>query len=219
MKGIRQTGIIGWVAMFILMAVLTSSAAKINKIISAVQKKYRSLQTLKIEFRQISRFQLTKTESEIYGTLLLSGKDKFRLETEDQVMVSNGKTFWRYNKLDQQVLIDYPKKEDQEVLFRDFLYDIKDKYFAELVDEEKDGKKKIFVVKLIPKESDQSFFTSIKVWLEEESWKVRRVVYRDYNENETEFQIEHMELNPQYSPATFEFAPPEGVEVVDLRFE
>ncbi|NOX37002.1 MAG: outer membrane lipoprotein carrier protein LolA [Calditrichaeota bacterium] len=219
MKGIRHVGTVGLITMLILVAVSTSTAAKIDKIISAVQKKYRSLQTLRIEFRQISRFQLTKTESEIYGTLLLSGKDKFRLETEDQVMVSNGETFWRYNKLDQQVLIDYPKKEDQEVLFRDFLYDIKDKYFAELVEEKKDGKKKIFVVKLIPKESDQSFFTSIKVWLEDKSWKIRRVVYRDYNDNETEFQIEHMELNPQFSPATFEFAPPEGVEVVDLRFE
>ena len=197
----------------------TNAASRIDKIIDAVQKKYRSVKTLKIEFRQINRFQLTKTESEIFGTLFLGGKDKFRLETEDQVMVSYGKTFWRYNKLDQQVLIDYPKKEDQEVLFRDFLYDIKDKYFAELVEERKDGKKKIFVVKLIPRESDQSFFTSIKVWLEDRSWKIRRVIYQDYNENETEFQIEGMEINPQFRPATFQFSPPDGVEVVDLRFE
>ncbi len=195
-----------------------SAGTNVNKIIDRIQKKYQKVERLEIQFKQKTRYQLTNMESEIYGTLLLDRKnDRYRLETEDQVIVDNGKTFWRFNKLENQVMIDYAKKSEQDVLLSDFLFDIKKKYFAELVSEEKTGKQKQFVIKLTPKNSEESYFRAIKVWVVDKTWQIKRVVYEDINDNQTEFEITSLTINPEIPDSAFEFQPPQGVDVVDLR--
>lgn len=190
----------------------------VDKIISNMQKKYRSTKTIKIQFTEIARFPLTGTETRVQGVLEMEGKNKFRLESEDQTLVSDGATYWRYNKLENQVLIDDAKNDDQEAMLNNLLYEIKDHYFAFLIDETKDNQSKIFEIKLTPKPSEQSFFTSIRFWVRDNSWELSRVIYTDYNENETEFLIEKMEFNPDIETSVFTFHPPEGIQVIDLRF-
>lgn len=196
---------------------LPMQAAKIDNIIKNMQKKYRSAKTLRIEFVEKSRFSLTGTENQIDGQLQMEGKERFRLESEDQVLVNDGETFWRFNKLDNQVLIDYAKKDDQEVMLNDFLYNLKDRYYSQILGEEKVSGKKIYNLKLTPKEDQQSYFTSIKMWVEDKTWAIQRIVYIDYNDNETEYIIEKMDFNPVLQQSTFKFTPPEGIDVVDLR--
>jgi len=193
-------------------------AAKVDKIISKVQKKYQSTKTIRIDFKETSRFSLTGTETQIDATLLMEGKDKFRLESEDQVLVNNGETFWRYNKLDSQVLVDYAKKNDQEVMLNEFLFDLKDHYFGQVIDELKGEKSKKYLIKLTPKPTEQSIFTTVKIWVQDKTWEIDRLVYRDYNDNETEYVIERTAFNPDLNESVFTFTPPEGIQVIDLRF-
>ncbi|RMG68945.1 MAG: outer membrane lipoprotein carrier protein LolA [Calditrichaeota bacterium] len=213
MKGSPKI-VIGFTALIMLAGVLRAKDAQ--DILKQVQKKYRNLKSVEIEFKEVNRFKLTNTESEIYGRLLLTRDNRFRFETEDQLIVSDGKSYWRYNKLDNQVLVDYAKKGEEQVLLTHFFSNISDNYYAELIDQVKEGGKKQYVVKLIPKD-ENSFFNYIKVWVVDKKWDATRVVYVDYNDNETEYQIEKIQLNPSLSEATFSFNPPEGTEVVDLR--
>ncbi len=185
-------------------------------ILKRVQKKYRNLKAVEIEFKEVNRFKLTNTESEIYGRLLLTRDNRFRFETEDQLIVSDGKSYWRFNKLDNQVLVDYAKKGEEQVLLTHFFSNISDNYYAELIGEENVGGKKQYIVKLIPRD-ENSFFNYIKVWVVDKKWDATRVVYVDYNDNETEYQIAHIQLNPSLSEDMFSFKAPEGTEVVDLR--
>ncbi len=194
------------------------SAANVNKILKEMQKTYRSAQKISIDFKEVARFELTGTQSEVSGTLLMEGKTRFRLETEDQVLVNDGKTLWRYNKIDNQVLIDYAKTEQQDVLLNDLLYNLQEHYYGELIQEYKDKKPKRYLIKLVPKPSEQSFIKSIKFWVKDKSWEIERVIYTDYNNNETELQIEKIDFNPPISDNTFTFVPPDGTQVVDLRF-
>lgn len=200
-----------------IFAVNTVMGADADDIVNKVQKKYQSAKSIRIHFKEISRFKLTGTMSEVNAVLQMVGKDRFRLESEDQVLVNDGDTFWRYNKLDNQVLIDYSKKDDQEVLLNNFLYEIKDHYFAQIVEEAKEGGDKIYVLKLTPKPSEQSVFTSIKVWIKDKTWEIKRLIYTDYNDNETEYEIEKIEFDPKLADSTFSFSPPEGIQVIDLR--
>jgi len=189
----------------------------VQKIVKKVQSHFKEAKTAEIQFKEVNKFKLTGIESTMEGTLIFQGMEKFRLETQDQVMVSNGEIFWRYNKLQNQVLIDYAKKNQQEALFNQFLFKISDNYFAELVDEEKRNGKKIFVINLTPKNNDQSFFTKIKVWIEDKSWSIKKIIYTDYNQNETIYEIKKIEINKKIDPKIFQFQVPEGAEVVDLR--
>ncbi len=207
---------------FVLMGSLlllgTAHAEKVNDIIKKVQKKYRDYQTIQVEFVEKTKFSLTGTEVEVPAKLLMQGKDKFRLESEDQVLIADGETFWRYNKLDNQVLIDYAKKGDQDVMLNTFLSDFRDQYFAELIDEEKQDGNKLYVIKLVPKPSENSMFTAVRIWVKDKEWEITRIIYEDYNQNETEYVISKTLFNPKFPNTAFAFTPPEGIEVVDLRF-
>ncbi|NIW79925.1 MAG: DUF2092 domain-containing protein [Calditrichae bacterium] len=116
------------------------------------------------------------------------------------------------------MLIDNARKDEQEVEFNNFLYELEDHYFSQKVDETEPDGEKIYTIKLTPKPSEQSYFTSIKVWVEEDSWEVKRVIYTDYNDNETEYIVEEINFDPSFAENTFTFSPPEGARVVDLRF-
>ena len=190
----------------------------VNKVIRDVQKKYQNIQMVQVDFRQVNRFKLTDIKSEINGTIYISQNDRFRLETEDQVMVSDGKTFWRFNKMENQVLIDYAKKSQQDVFLNNFLFKIDEVYFSQIAGEAKINDKKVFEIKLTPKKPDESFFQYVKVWLYDRSWELEKVLYVDFNENEVEYLIEKMEMNPSAAGNVFNFEIPEGVEAVDLRF-
>lgn len=202
---------------FVQFSIYSLCAAEADDIVKNVQKKYQSTKTIRIQFKEIARFKLTGTTSEMNAVLQMKGKDKFRLESEDQVLVNDGEAFWRFNKLDNQVLVDYAKKDEQEVLLNNFLYEVKDHYFAQIVEENKEKSGKIYVIKLTPKPSEQSVFTSIKVWIKDKSWEIERLIYTDFNDNETEYQIDMIDFNPELAESTFTFSPPEGIKVIDLR--
>jgi outer membrane lipoprotein-sorting protein len=199
---------------------LTAGMAKedVDEIVKSVQKKYKSVHLIHADFKQINRFKLAEIENEVFGSIWISQDNQFRLETEDQVMVSNAKTFWKYNKLDNQVLIDYAQKSQQDIFLNNFLFKISDYYDPQILNETGSGNNKVFEIKLIPNNPEENFFNYIKVWLDNGSWLLKKVLYVDFNENEVEYDIEKIELNPQAPPNLFEFKIPEGAETVDLRF-
>ncbi|MEJ2051040.1 MAG: outer membrane lipoprotein carrier protein LolA [Calditrichota bacterium] len=202
----------------IVLYAIVHAESNVEKIIKQVQKKYRDIDVVYVDFKQVNRFKLTGIQNEVFGTLWISQDNKFRFETEDQVMVSNGDKFWRYNKLENQVIIDYAKKSQNDVFLNNFLFNISDHYLSQIVNEETVNKQKIFEIRLTPKNPDDSYFKYIKVWLVDKSWDLKKVVYVDFNENEVEYDIEKIDFNPKVSQNIFDFQTPEGVEVVDLRF-
>lgn len=195
-----------------------TAGSNVEKVIKNVQKKYKDVKLISINFKQINRFKLSGLENEIFGSLWLSQSDKFRFETEDQTIVSDGKTYWQYNKLENQVLIDNAKKSNQDIFINNFLFKIDDLYYGQILSEQKEGKQKIFEIKLTPKNTEESFFRYIKVWIVNKSWEIKKVNYIDYNENESEYLIEKLDLNPKITGKEFIFEIPEDMEVVDLRF-
>jgi outer membrane lipoprotein-sorting protein len=208
---------------YIILSIIVAYAivhaeSNVEKIIKQVQKKYRDINVVYVDFKQVNRFKLTGIQNEVFGTLWISQDNKFRFETEDQVMVSNGDKFWRYNKLENQVIIDYAKKSQNDVFLNNFLFNISDHYLSQIVNEETVNKQKIYEIRLTPKNQDDSYFKYIKVWLVDKSWDLKKVVYVDFNENEVEYDIEKIDFNPKVSQNIFDFQTPEGVEAVDLRF-
>ena len=207
------------VILILLMGIMNGTTqGNVDKVIKDVQKKYQNVQLVHADFKQVNRFKLTDLESEIYGKIWISQNDQFRLETEDQTMVSDGKNFWRYNKLENQVLIDYAKKSQQDIFLNNFLFKINEVYYSQIAGEQKINGKRIIEIKLTPRKSEDSFFTYVKVWLYEKTWEIQKVLYVDFNENEVEYLIEKMEIDPVINSNIFIFEIPEGTETIDLRF-
>jgi outer membrane lipoprotein-sorting protein len=85
-----------------------------------------------------------------------------------------------------------------------------------LVQQVKKGEATWFALKLVPKD-DQSFIKSMKVWVEEESWVVRKVEMLDVNDTEKVYDVQEIKINTGLRDVTFTFTAPAGTEVVDLR--
>ena len=73
-----------------------------------------------------------------------------------------------------------------------------------------------YLVDLTPK-NRESFVTRIKIWLDSEDFLIRKIEYRDINENATIWEITEIDLNPDFSSSHFNYKAPSGAEVIDLR--
>ena len=89
-------------------------------------------------------------------------------------------------------------------------------YYASLMGYEKQAAGNIILLKLVPKD-DRSFVKSVKVFVEENTWMLRKIVILDVNETETTYAVKDMKLNTNIKEKTFTFEIPAGSEIVDLR--
>jgi outer membrane lipoprotein-sorting protein len=89
-------------------------------------------------------------------------------------------------------------------------------YYTSLLGSEKSTSGTIVLLKLVPKD-DRSFVKSVKLFVEEHGWLVRKIIILDVNETETTYTVKDIQLNTDIKEKTFVFEKPEGAEIVDLR--
>jgi len=168
------------------------------------------------EFDQHVRFGFSRIEQAFKGTLWMAKPRSYRVQTDQRVFVTDGNTVWSYSEANQQVLIDHYKEDQNSISPERFLLNLPKNYFTSLLQPEKLGTISAQVLKLTPKD-DRSFIKSVKIWVENDSWMVRKVQIEDVNETVTTYTITSMILNTRVPRSLFTFDPPDDSEVVDLR--
>ncbi|MDZ7261351.1 MAG: outer membrane lipoprotein carrier protein LolA [candidate division KSB1 bacterium] len=187
-----------------------------KEIVDKVKQKYESLQTLAAEFEQIFQWKLAGETQTLEGKICLAQKDKYRIETQDQTIVTDGQTVWTYSKVNRQVIIDHLAKSQENPLPRDMLFQYSKDYEPKLLGEEKLNNQDCYVLQLSSKTEDR-YIREMKVWVEKDTWIVRKIEHADINENLNTYIIKKIDLNPKLDDAIFTFEIPKGMEVVDLR--
>ena len=114
------------------------------------------------------------------------------------------------------MLVDRFKENESTLSPEKFLLNLPAQYYSTLLGKEKVDRTETNVLKLVPKD-DQSFMKSVKVWVEDGTWIVRKVLVVDVNDTETQYVIKEIKLNTHVNDSLFSFTPPPGTEVVDLR--
>jgi outer membrane lipoprotein carrier protein len=188
----------------------------VKEITDKLQKKYDSLQDATAHFTQHVKFGFSKIEQNFAGTFRMKRPNKYRVETEYQTLVTDGTTVWSYSPVNKQVLIDRYKETADSFAPEQFLLNLPANYYATMVQQEKKADATWVVLKLVPKD-DQSFIKSMKVWVEEGAWVVRKVEMLDVNDTEKTYNVQDIKMNTGLGNGTFTFAAPAGTEVVDLR--
>jgi outer membrane lipoprotein carrier protein len=188
----------------------------VKEITDKLQKRYDSLQDATSHFTQHVKFGFSKIEQNFSGSLKMKRPNKYRIETEYQTLVTDGTTVWSYSPVNKQVLLDRYKETPDSFAPEQFLLNLPANYFASLVQQEKKGEATWVALKLVPKD-DQSFIKSMKVWIEEGTWVVRKVEMLDVNDTEKTYDIQEIKINTGLKDVTFTFTAPAGTEVVDLR--
>jgi outer membrane lipoprotein-sorting protein len=65
--------------------------------------------------------------------------------------------------------------------------------------------------------SDGLAVTSLKLWVDEDDWIIRKAELIEFSGKKTLYTINDLKANTGLEIGLFSFTPPEGAEVVDLR--
>jgi outer membrane lipoprotein-sorting protein len=89
-------------------------------------------------------------------------------------------------------------------------------FTSTLLGREKLGKTEVVVLKLVPN-NDQSLVKTMKLWVDNTTWMIKKVDIADVNGKQTEYMVTEVKTNTGLQDSDFTYQLPEGTEVVDLR--
>lgn len=187
-----------------------------QEVLEKVKKKYDSITDAQLKFSQTTHFELTNIEQNITGTLLLKKTNKYRVETENQTIVTDGVTVWSYSVANKQVLVDHFKTDENLITPEKVLGGAPKEFDATLLGKEEIGHTETLEFKLEPR-NDQSMVKMMKLWVDNSTWLIRKAEILDMNGKKTEYLVTDVKVNTGLEDSRFTFQVPEGVEVVDLR--
>ncbi|MBI5020859.1 MAG: outer membrane lipoprotein chaperone LolA [Ignavibacteriales bacterium] len=187
-----------------------------DKILRNIQKKYESWNDATISFTQQVLFAVTKSEQTFDGKLIVKKGNKYRIDLEQQLIITDGKTLWNVNKTNKQVMIDNYRDDPKSITPEKMLTNIPKNYNATLLNRDEEGGADIAVLKLLPKE-ERSSFRSIKMWVDEDKSVLKKIQIIDASKNTITYTINNLFINSGLKENSFSYQPPDGYEVIDLR--
>jgi chaperone LolA len=187
-----------------------------KEIIESLRKKYASIDDAVVKFEQTVKYGVSKFEQSFSGTFYFKKKNKYRIETDQQIVVTDGVTSWLYSKVNNQVIID-KYREDKDISSPEkFLLSISDEYIPVILRTERNEGKKIYILKLTPRDENSSI-ESAKIWVVEGDLQITRIEITDISGTVTTYSVKSIKINSGVEDSIFKFSIPSGVKVVDLR--
>lgn len=196
--------------------VASAQAETAQEVLERIRKRYDTIKDAELKFSQHTTYEMSKLQQHLSGTLFIKKNNKYRVEFADRLVVTDGVTVWSYNPAQKQVLIDHFKLDPNVVTPEKLLTTAPTDYYASIIGTENVGTIRTRVVKLVPKD-DNAAVRSMKLWVDEASWLIRKVELADVGGKQTVYTVQDIRVNVGIPDSRFTYQIPEGVEAVDLR--
>lgn len=202
----------------VLLAISFSKAAppKAKKLIKEIQDVYSSLENLSSTFRLEFQWELAGEMEVTEGKMIWGTGDRFRYETEREMMVSNGETLWRYSLMTNQVIVENLEEADLGFLPREILFEFPRLFTPREVMESKISDTSTWLLYLDPRD-EKLGIKELKVWVNQDDKVTRRMEWIDLDGNRTTYSLNEIELNKELKSDSFTVKVPEDATVYDLR--
>ena len=184
-----------------------------QEIIGKVQSNYKAIKDAKAGFSQSVKPKSGKSIS-ASGTIYIQKEKKYRIETKDQILVTDGVTSWSYSAKKKQVVIDNYKEGGNTFSPNKYLFDYPENFYSDLEGDENVSGKECFLLKLSPR--NKGTVKSAKIWVDKEEYLIRKI-YIVTSESSTTYTLKNIVLDAGVSSSKFTFSTPDGVEEIDLR--
>ena len=172
-------------------------------------ERYGSASSMRAAFTQ------TVGAQRLSGTLSVRD-DAFRLDLDEQTLVTDGETLWSYSKPDRQVVVqDYDPGEvgfSVGQLFTNYL----DVFRATGATRATIAGVRHDVLTLRPRERGLSV-RDVTLYVRSSDGVPTRVRVHDTNGGTLAFDLQNIERDVRFPASTFQFEAPRGTETVDLR--
>jgi len=193
---------------------LFADTTKVDELIQQIDSTYLHLQDLQMNFKKEMKSEVFKEVKPVKGVIYLKQPDKFRMESSEEIIVSDGQVVWTYTKELQQVT-KQKVQSGQKFNFLSFLEDMQTKYEAELLGAEKVEGAECKKMLLTPRERGADF-EKLTLWVDGKSYLIRKMELQDLTGNKTRFWFTEIKINPGLPKSRFEFKPPGKIELIDL---
>lgn len=205
-------------ALFFTFAFTAQEDKKAKDILDKLSAKTKSFTTIRTEFD----YNLNNKDKKINSTqkwkLWLKG-DKYRLDMGDQLIISDGKTVWKYLKNDKEVEISNQSNKE-ETLNPKNIFTMYEKGFKfKYVKEEKEGNKVLHLIDLYPINPKEKDFSSIRIYIDKVANQATKMEVKGKNGNVYTYFIRTFVPNEAIDNNQFTFKESDypGVEINDLR--
>ena len=199
--------------LFLCVNILYAQGDDAQDIIKAVQDKYKSISDGKATFTQTYKPSSGKSKTSS-GTIYIKKKDKYRIETKGQMVITNGVTSWTYNTSKNQVVIDNYKDNGSTFSPNKFLFDYPVNFYSDLEGEENVSGVECYVIKLTPRRKGS--VKSAKIWIDKSDDIIRKIRIVSKGSVNT-YTLKKVTLDAGINSSKFNFTPPSEAEIIDLR--
>ena len=180
-------------------------------------KRYQKIETLVADFREIFEWAHTGEKIQRSGKIILASEQRFRIDTEEQLMVCDNLAIYRYNRLKSQVIIEPIENNTENLLPRRMLLNFADEFKAVHYSELPVNGMSGFRLDMLPIDPDEMLISEAGLWVTAEDNIIRRLRFKDLNGNLTLYFLSNIEINQPIDSTLTTFQIPEEVEVFDLR--
>lgn len=208
MKLLKLTGLF-----FAIFCLNVSYAQDAQEIIKKVQSKYNTIKDASATYSQSVKYSSGSSQSSS-GTIYIQKEDKYRIESKNEIIVTDGVTSWSYSKKKKQVIIDNYKNDGNTFSPNKFLFSYPENFYSDLESTETISGIECYLLKLTPRHKGS--VKSAKIWVDKDDNLIRKITINS-SESVTTYTLKKITLDAGLSSSKFTFSPPEGVEVIDLR--
>lgn len=199
---------------FILILLLTvfcfeASAAE-PAIMTQIRQKYNQNTTIRAQFNLDIFWSVREKSEHKTGSLIIAPQNRFKVDLNGEVFVSNGDKFWQYTKSTNQVTIENVAKIDLSSLPSNLLQKFLFNYTYIML--EKNASQTVLEWKKDP--ADNSVYTSIKIWASS-SGVVTKLQMTDRNSNVNTYTFHKTIFGGQVPSGTFDFQIPKNAQVLN----
>ncbi len=194
------------ISLIILFFATTTFSQNAEAVLKSLQNKFNSINSLSVNVTQKAN-----SKSALTGKMYFKKENNIRVEFPNQLIVSDGKTSWNYNKKDKKVIIsDYDDTGSGLLSINYLVYQYPSECNLSLSSE---GGKQVLI--LTPK-SKRNNFGEVKLFINKDDL-IDKIITSNQGAGSIEILFSNYSLNPSISDSQFSFTPPEGTSIVDLR--
>ena len=177
-----------------------------EELLTKIQNKFLSINDLSAQLVQSINGKVN-----LKGKVFYKKENYLRFEFDNVLIISDGETSWNYNKKQDKVVITNYENEGGKILsIRQLIFNYPED--CELKTFEAGGKSNL---ELIP--NDDTFsFNSIKIFTDPDNL-ITKILVDDPATGNVQIDLSKVELNKNLPDSYFQFSPPEGSQVLDLR--
>jgi chaperone LolA len=186
-----------------------------SEVLDKIRSRYQKMNDASAVFTQTVKLRYKQNSQTVSGTVKIKKGNKYRIESEQQTIVTDGVTVWMYTPKTQQVLVDRFKTNHQPFSPDKFLTGLPNDFTAVSVTANDSS----YILRLQPtaKNAALSTVSTITVWATEKEWQVYRIEMIEKNGTSKTIALSDIIFNAGINDAVFRFDVTPDMHRVDMK--